>query len=206
MRRFVFLFLLGALAASSRVAAQTGTDVARTNIQLSAGDVVRISIWREPDLSGDFSVDENGMVVLPLIGAYQVGGVGIERIRDELIERYRQQLRNPAITITPLRRVNVLGEVRNPGLYPIDATVTLAGAVALAGGAQQWGDLNRIDVVRDGAVIRHRVGINESLSAADIRSGDRIVVNRRTWFDRNGQVIATALLTATGVIVSLLTR
>ena len=87
-------------------------------------------------------------------------------------------MRNPSITVTPLRRVNVLGEVRQPGMYTVDPTVSLVGAVALAGGHTQEGNLRDVTVVREGAVIRNRPALGASLQDLDMRSGDEIYVER----------------------------
>ncbi|HEY0021083.1 MAG TPA: polysaccharide biosynthesis/export family protein [Longimicrobium sp.] len=194
--RAVFAVLLvSALAAPA--AAQSG---------LLAGDVVRVAIWREEELSGEFPVGLDGNATFPLLGTRHVVGIPLDSLQAQLQDAYRVYLRNPAITVTPLRRVQVLGEVAKPGLYTVDATVSVAGAVATAGGATPAGDLRRIRLVRDGHVYSQRVSPETALSAADIRSGDQIFVGTRNWLERNGTLLVSVLLSATGIIVSLLTR
>jgi len=175
-------------------------------LALSPGDVVRISIWREPDLSGEFLVDEDGVVTLPLLGKRSVLNVPLSRLRDTLIADYGVQLRNPSVTITPLRRIYVLGEVARPGLYTVDPTISLAGAVALAGGATASGDLDRLRVARNGKVVLDRVAAGSSLSAVNIRSEDQVFVDRRGWLDRNGAFAASDLLSAATLLVTFLIR
>jgi protein involved in polysaccharide export with SLBB domain len=174
------------------------------DVTLMPGDIVRIEIWREEDLSGDFQVAPDGTVTLPLLGRQSVVGLPLDRFRDTLLEQYRVELRNPSITITPLRRVHVLGEVNQPGLYPIDPTLSLAGAVALAGGATPSGDLGKIRVVRGGEVLRLRVGPGATLESADVRSGDQIFVERRSWFERNSTFVVSALLSVTSLAITIL--
>lgn len=169
---------------------------------MAPGDVLRIGIWREPDLGGEFIVDVDGVVTLPLLGRLTVAGVPVDQLHTRLMEQYSVHLRNPSITITPRRRVNVFGEVRAPGLYAVDPTVSLAGAIAMAGGATEDGDLRRIRIVREGTEIRQRVGVAEALTMADLRSGDQIIVDRRSWFDRNS---ATLLGTAINVLATIVT-
>lgn len=106
-------------------------------LTLRPGDMVRVDIWREEELSGEFRVDEMGVVTLPLLGEKKVNGVPVRELRDTLIAEYRVELVNPSITVTPLRQVHVLGYVNQPGIYTIDPTTSLAGAVALAGGASR---------------------------------------------------------------------
>lgn len=170
---------------------------------LGPGDIVRVHIYQEADISGDYPIDEDGNVVLPLIGQKRVTGIPLRQLRDTLVAEFRVHLRNPAILITPLRRVHVLGEVRSPGLFLIDPTVTLAGAIAMAGGPTSNGDMERVRVVRENTVIRERVGVAQTLDAAEVHSNDQIIVDRRSWFDRNSTFVVSALLSATSIIVAL---
>ena len=197
----VLLAIVLALAAAPAIA-QTA---ASGSYSLAPGDLLRVDIWREPDLSGEFLVDIDGVVTLPLLGRQTVTGVPVAQLHDRLMEQYATHLRNPSITITPRRRVNIFGEVRQPGLYPLDPTVTLAGAIALAGGATETGNLARIRILREGQEIRSRVGTAETLAAADVRSGDQIIVDRRGWFDRNSpMLLGSAINVLTTIITTLI--
>lgn len=171
---------------------------------LFSGDLLEISIWREPELSGRFPVDEEGIVTLPLLGPVPVLGVPVPELRRHLLAEYGRDLRNPSITITPLRRIHVLGEVTQPGLFPVDLTVSLAGAVAMAGGATPVGDLEKIRIVRDGVVILEGAVANEDLTSIDVRSGDQIIVERRGWFERHSAFLVSTVIGAAGIMVSIL--
>jgi polysaccharide export outer membrane protein len=195
----------GAEPPSAPPAAQPPAPAPDTSaITLSPGDLLRIQIWREPDLQGDFQVDMDGVVILPLIGEKRVTGIPVRRLREVLIEDYRVHLRNPSINITPLRRIHVLGSVRQAGMYPVDPTVTLADAVALAGGTVDGGDLRRIRIVRRGEVIRERVAAGETLRQVDLRSGDQIYVERRPWIQRNGTTLIGMVISATNLALNLI--
>jgi polysaccharide export outer membrane protein len=187
-------------------AAQTPAPASQV-VSLGPGDVVKLVIWREEDLSGEFTVDANGVVTLPKIGDQRVAGIPVEQLRAQLVERFRAFLRNPSIVVIPLRRVQVLGEVKKPGLYTVDPTVTLAGAVALAEGATAEGDLGNIRIVRDGRLLEGRVTPGSTLTGVDIRSGDQIFVGKRSWLSRNSPVLFGALLSVvTTVAAVILTR
>ncbi len=174
---------------------------------LNEGDVLKVSIWREPDLSGEFQIDEYGVVTLPLLGKKNVLHKSISEIRDGLIVEYAVQLRNPSITITPLRRVYVLGEVAKPGLYAVDPTITLAGIVAIAGGATPNGSIERLRILRGGKEVLKRVPVGSSLASVNIRSEDQIFVDRRSWLDRNnGAIVSSGLSVAATILVTLLLR
>jgi polysaccharide export outer membrane protein len=164
--------------------------------------VIEVAIWREPDLSGRFDVDERGLVVLPLLGTRSVTSVAPEELRDSLLRDYRQYLQNPSIQITLLRRINVLGEVRNPGLYSVDATVSLADALAMAGGLSPNGNVNDIRLVRAGAVIQQDLDQTVQMSSLQVRSGDQIVVGERSWFSRNTGALLGAFVAGTAVIAA----
>ena len=113
------------LAAPVPAAAQQEQAVpvnARVNVVLNPGDRVRLKVWREPDLSGDFQVDEDGIVVFPKVGRMYVQRISTDSLKAMLIALYAESLRSPSVEVTVLRRVSVLGSVRAPGLYYIDPT------------------------------------------------------------------------------------
>jgi len=206
IRRALAAALGWALLSGAALHAQAAPPAGADSLSLRPGDVLQIRIWNEADLSGDFLVDESGGVILPQLGARRVAGIPLERLRNELVAAYGVTLRNPSISITPLRRVIVLGEVTRPGIVAVDPTITLAGAVGLAGGATPTGDLRRIRVVRDGAVLLQRANQGFTLRDMDIRSGDQIIVDRRSWLDRNSTFLVSALLSVTSIVTTILLR
>ena len=185
--------------------AQTGSDAPPT-FSLDRGDVLRVTVWRERDLSGDFGVDELGRIILPMLGVVKVEGIQWYALRDSLLSLYSRELRNPSVTLTPLRRVQVLGEVARPGIYLADPTLSLAGLVALAGGATPGGDLHRVRVLRDGKTVVESASVESLLLNADVRSNDQIFVDRRAWIERNGAFVASALISTAGILVALIRR
>src|SRR5262249_41877115 len=124
------------------------TAPADSSKYLAPGDRVKLEIWREPDLSGEFEVDEGGMAMLPKLGPTRVTGLTSDALKAELISRYQVYLRNPTIGVTVLHRVSVEGAVRNPGIYTVAPTMTLADVLALAGGATSDGKADRFELVR----------------------------------------------------------
>ena len=171
-----------------RLQAQSITDGvagASTASSLLPGDVIRVQIWREEDLSGEFQIDEQGAVVLPLLGRKPVMGVSPDKLRDDLTEAYGNYLVNTAVNVTLLRRVVVLGEVRVPGQYTVDATNSVADVIARAQGITPEGDAEKIVLIRESQRLRTALTGTESLQEAGIRSGDQIVVGKRSWASRN---------------------
>jgi polysaccharide export outer membrane protein len=171
--------------------------------QLQPGDMVRVALSREVGMSGDYLVDETGMVALPLIGSRETSNRTPAALKQELVSAYADQLRNQTIQITFLRRVRVVGEVRTPGLYHADPTMTLGDVVALAGGATNTGKQNDIRIVRDGEEfdVDLRSGVFQQ-----IRSGDHIIVPEKGWFARNRTLMVTASISVTAIVVGAMTR
>jgi len=191
--------LAGTLLGTAPLAGQAA-GTSETN-SLLPGDVIRVQIWREDDLSGEFQVDEQGSVVLPLIGRRQVSGVSPDRLREELAEEYDKYLVNSAVNVTLLRRVNVLGEVRIPGQYTVDATNSLADVIARAQGITADGNAEDIVLIRGGQRLRAGLAGTQSLQEAGIRSGDQIVVGKRSWAARNFSSMVGVISILANVVV-----
>lgn len=175
-----------------------------SELTLERGDVVRIAVWREPDLSGDFPVDEHGQLTLPLLGHVPVVGRQWSALQDSLLGVYATQLKNPSVTLIPLRRISVLGEVMRPAPYLVDPTTSLAGVVAMAGGATPIGNLHRVRVVRNGQTIVRSASIEGLLLQSGVHSNDQVFVDRRSWLELNVALVASATLSAASIIVALL--
>jgi protein involved in polysaccharide export with SLBB domain len=206
MVRFVVLALALLALRPDLALSQTPGFASSDTMTLQPGDMVRVQIWREQDLSGEFIVDERGLITLPMLGEKRVQGVQAGDLRASLIQAYSVQLRNPSITITPHRRVNVLGEVQRPGIYPVDPTISLAGVLALAGGTTPAGDMRRIRILRDGHVVRERIDATETLGSINVRSGDQIEVGRRNWVTSNPTSVFTLILSSASLLLALFLR
>ena len=200
----VALSLLTVPLAGQSDSRETAPPPDAASVMLMPGDGLQIGIWRELSHSGEFIVDEHGNLTLPLLGTVPVSGIHIDTVRARLIEAYKVDLRNPSITIRPLRRIYVLGEVNRPGLQALDPTLSLAGAVAIAGGASPFGDLRRLTIVRDGRELSANPGLDTDLVSVGIMSGDQIFVGRRSWWERNAPFVASTVLGVAGIVVAIL--
>ncbi|HEX8391967.1 MAG TPA: polysaccharide biosynthesis/export family protein [Longimicrobium sp.] len=202
----VLVLALAALVLWPTVARAQAAPGAADQISLRPGDVLRVTIWREPELNGDFPLAQDGSVVLPLLGRRVISGIPMRDLADTLTAAYRAELTNPSISITPLRRLDVLGEVVKPGVYLADPTISLAGAVALAGGPTTNGDLRRIRIFRGGQVIQRHAVASATLTHSDVLSGDQIIVDRRPWMDRNSAALVSGSLSLLGILLTLARR
>ncbi|HET9983736.1 MAG TPA: polysaccharide biosynthesis/export family protein [Longimicrobiales bacterium] len=195
--------LLLAAAPLRAQAARSAPPAAPAEALLRPGDVVALKIWREKDLTGEFDVDADGVVVFPKIGPMQVTALAPDTLRERLLEAYGRYLRNPSIEITFMRRVTILGAVHKPGLYPVSPTMTIADALALAGGATSEGKADRIEVVRDGERIKTKLSQRTRIADSPITSGDQIFVPERSWASRNTPIVATVISAATSLFIAL---
>jgi polysaccharide export outer membrane protein len=196
------LFLLAALLiAAPGLRAQD--DAAGT---VRPGDVVRLRIWQEPDLSGDFTVHENGGVVLPKLGPVEAGGLTDQALREQVVAGFSEYLQHNSIEVTVLRRIQVLGAVRSPGLYPVDGTMSIADVLAVAGGTAADARADRVQLVRDGRRMDVRLTNGQRVADTPIRSGDQLFVPQRGWADRNTGTVVSVLTASAGLLVAVFTR
>jgi polysaccharide export outer membrane protein len=194
---------LTAVAQVSRAGATGAADGAAEEFPLRAGDLLRLRIWREPDLSGDFAVDETGTVVLPKIGPMRVTGESPDSLKAKVVSAYRQYLSHSAIEVMLLRRVQVLGAVRTPGLYSVDATMTLGDALALAGGATPTGNLDKLVLIRNGKRLPGRFSRNTKVVDSPLQSGDEIFVPEKGWLARDPRIFAAIVAASVTLFIGL---
>jgi protein involved in polysaccharide export with SLBB domain len=103
-----------------------------------------------------------------------------------------------------LRRIAILGEVREPSLYMVDPTVALTHALALAGGIGPAGNSSDIRLVRDGQVLVQGLDSNGILGETQIQSGDQIVVGQQGWVKQNLTLITAGIGAVTSIIVAMI--
>jgi polysaccharide export outer membrane protein len=202
----ILTIALIAVASARLVAAQEPVPTPeRPRVDLRPGDRVRLNIWREPDLSGEYQVDERGEVVFPKLGAMRVTDLSADSLKQLLVHDYTAYLRDPSVEVTLLRRVNVLGAVRSPGLYQVDQTETIADVLAQAGGPTSDGKPDRVELRRDGAKTGTRLTRDSHLFTSGVQSGDQLWVPQRSWLSRNTGLVAAAL-TATAIVFAATLR
>ena len=151
-------------------------------------------------MSGDVAVDEQGVATLPRLGPLRVANLPADSLKRLLVSSYARYLRDPAVDITVLRRITVLGAVRTPNVYHVEPTMTVADALALAGGAAPNGKVDEVELRRRdrGAAVKLTRGTR--LADTPIRSGDELYVPQRSWFSRNAPLVFGAIGTTVSVL------
>src|SRR5438876_1720971 len=117
----------------------TAALIAQSNDYIvGAQDVLGITVWNQPDLTGKFTVEVDGTFTFPLIGRVTVGGLTLRQIEGELRSRLADgYLKSPQVSVAiesyKSQRIFVVGEIKSPGAYPLGANMTLMEALAQAG-------------------------------------------------------------------------
>lgn len=120
---------------------------------LGSGDKVRVTVFGEQDLSGEFEISGDGQISLPLIGNLDAGGKSLRELRDSMEVALRDgYLKDPkvAIEVMNYRPFYILGEVNEPGSYPYVSGMSVLNAVALGGGFTYRADKEDILIIRGG--------------------------------------------------------
>ncbi|MEL7108104.1 MAG: polysaccharide biosynthesis/export family protein [Pseudomonadota bacterium] len=171
-------------------ACQTPTTVSQPEVvtspniplvyQLGTGDQIRISVFGQPDLSGQFEVDGTGSIALPLIGTIRAQGMSTSELEksiyDRLIDGY---VRDPQVSaeVINYRPFYILGEVSRPGEYPYTNNLTVLNAVASAGGFTYRANkkIVYIKTVESDREVSIQLDSNTTVQPGDtIRIGERI--------------------------------
>jgi polysaccharide export outer membrane protein len=170
------------------------------------GDLVRIRVWREPDWDGDFLVDQFGVVALPFVGDVQTAGLTQWTLKAKLREAYGREVENLVLTVLVLKRIRVSGEVRSPGIHPLDPTLRVADALILSGGRTPDGKANEVVLRRAGQTEAVNVLVDTRLSDLALETGDELVVRQRPWLSRNAMGVLGSGLGLISLFVLLLVR
>lgn len=178
--------------------AQQGAD----GYQLGPGDVVRITVYNNPDLTTEAQITQQGRITFPLIGEIQIGGMAKGQAEQIIARRLGDGgfVVKPQVNVLVLgyksQQISVLGQVNRPGKYPIEQASTLADLLAMAGGISQTGGdiVTHITKSADGKTTKRDIDIHDALKNGDmeknfpVANGDIIFVPRAPLFYIYGEV------------------
>ncbi len=197
MLRLPQLLLVAALGfsvfgAQSQAGAATATAAA-AEYRLGAGDVIRVNVYQNADLTLETRVSETGYISFPLLGNVRIGGLGVSAAEKLIADGLKNGnfVKQPQVTLTLLQvkgnQASVLGQVNRPGRYPIEtADMRLTDLLANAGGvASTGGDQLVLTGTRDGKPFRLEIDLPGVFSAEQNRANDVLVQNGDVlWVDR----------------------
>lgn len=148
---------------------------------LASGDKLRVIVFGQDSLSNIYQVDSGGRIMMPLIGAVQVGGLAAGPAADMIESRLRSgYIREPKVTVEvdTYRPFFILGEVTTSGQFPYVNGMTVQTAVAIAGGFTARGQRETAEVTRR---TPRGIVVSEVPITFPVRPGDTIVIKER-WF------------------------
>jgi polysaccharide export outer membrane protein len=170
--------------------------------QLAAGDIIRVTVFQNPDLTVETRVTESGTISYPLVGSVKVSGMTLPAAEQAIANALKAGgfLREPQVNIGLLQnrgnQVSVLGQVNRPGRFPLETTNTrVSEMLAIAGGVTATGgDVATLTGTRDGKPFRKDIDIgavflnNQLQDDAVVAGGDVIYVHRQPVYYIYGEV------------------
>ncbi len=137
----------------SQAEQQSLAEAATAPAKLQPGDRIRITVFGEDKLSGDYQLDQSGQISLPLAGTVEAKGLTQTELEQALANKFRSQyLKNPKVTVTiaTLQPFYVMGEVEKPGQYPYQSGLNVLTALAIAGGPTYRASRSTVQIQRRG--------------------------------------------------------
>ncbi len=133
---------------------------------IQPGDVLQISVWREPDLQSDVVVPPDGRIALPLLGRIDVDGKNIEALRNEIMARIQRFVPDADVTVSIKQalgnKIYVIGKVNRPGEYVLNRNVDVMQALSMAAGIAKFADVDSIKILRRSGDIKEAISFDYS--------------------------------------------
>jgi polysaccharide export outer membrane protein len=177
------LTLLGAATAHAQ-AQPAAPAQQRSEYVLGAGDVIRITVFQNPDLTLETRLSETGQVSYPLLGPINLGGMSVAQAEKRVADGLRSGnfVKQPQVSVLIVQvrgnQVSVLGNVNRPGRYPLElADTRLTDILAAAGGVSQGGaDIVTVVGSRNGKPFRSEIDLPGAFQVAQ-RTNDVVLAN-----------------------------
>ena len=163
----------------SEVEQQSLAAAAIAPAKLQAGDTVRIVVFGEDKLSGEYQIDQSGQISLPLAGTVKAQDLTQTELEQALAKKFRSEyLRNPKVTVTiaTLQPYYIMGEVKNPGQFAYRSGLNVLTAMAIAGGPTYRASRSTVQIQRRGEPTKREYPISASVP---ILPGDVVNVPER---------------------------
>lgn len=173
------------------------------NLTLAPGDVLRITVWRRPEMSGDSVVGDDGTLNHPLYRTVRVAGIPIATVQERMRAFLMRFNDDPQFTIEPMVRVSVTGEVRVANVYTLAPRTSISQAIEMAGGITERGRRDDVKLLRAGRT--YPIDLTRpdaSFAVGAVRSGDQILVPRHHDFFREYLAPGAAVTAAIAAVVN----
>jgi polysaccharide export outer membrane protein len=149
-------------------------------------DILAITVWREPDLSGVVAVRPDGKITRPMIGEVQAADISPAQLTKDLTEKFAVFINRPDVTVivqeVRSKKYYIDGMVNRPGEFPLVTPTRVFEALSKAGGFQEWANKKNIRIVRNGGKEIFKFNYNDVTSGKhmeqniELENGDHIIV------------------------------
>jgi len=173
---FLFSFLVFQLAyAQAETTAEAEPSPA--SYLIGAGDLLKVSVWKEEDMQLDVLVAPDGVITFPLAGEIKASGLTTKQLTNVLVTKLKRYIPNPSVTVTVQQsrsnKVYVIGKVNRPGEFVASGYMDVLQALTMAGGLTPFADSDEIKIIR-----RTKTGTKMKLfDYDDVVSGERLDMN-----------------------------
>lgn len=169
--------------------AQAPQSAAARDFVIGLEDVLSVFVWREPDLSvKEVTVRPDGKITIPLINDIQAAGLSVDQLQERITEKLKDFVASPSVTVVVLKvmsqKVSIVGEVGQPGVYPLGGPMTVLELLARAGGFREYAKKKDIAIVRQegGRSVRYKFNYKDVSEGKNLqqnitlKNGDIIIV------------------------------
>lgn len=171
LKKYLLVFLFVIIWSSAGITQEKKTG--EVKYLIGQGDVLRINVWKEPDLTIDAArVRLDGIITFPLLDDIKASGLTTMELKEIIQTKLGEFVEAPTVTVTLLdsasKKFYILGEIAKTGEYPILKNLTVMQAFALAGGFTEWASKKEILLFRYNKGVEEKIVINYK----DIVKGD----------------------------------
>ena len=175
-------------AATSARSSSTNPATTDPDYKIGPQDMLRVDVWKEPDISRTVPVRPDGKITLPLVNDVQAAGLTTTQLAAKIAEGLKKYITSPQVTVgvTEInsRRIFVNGEVARAGAFPLLPNMTVLQALSSAGGFTQFAREKKIYILRmeNGKQVKYPFNYKEAVSGKNVeqniilQGGDIIVV------------------------------
>jgi polysaccharide biosynthesis/export protein len=174
-------------APNGNAASSLPPGAASADYRLTAGDKLRVEVYKDAQLSQSLQIRPDGKVTLPLVGDIVAIDLTPIQLRDRIATGLKEYVTNPVVTVivveaSPLM-IYVMGEVMQPGSIPMRGQMTVLQALAMAGGFREFADTKDIRILRKAA------GVLKTVETIRFNYNDAIKGNATPMFLSPGDMV-----------------
>ncbi len=163
-------------------------NLEKTDYVVGPEDILRVEVWKEPDLTRDVAVNPDGNIALPLINQIKVSGLTVPEIKKLLEEKFSKFIEVPSVNVSVIDpkgyKIYVMGNVKTPGVLQPKSEITFLQAISMAGGFSEWANQTGILIKRreHNAEKTIKINYNKIISGEQpelniiMKSGDTLIV------------------------------